>query len=113
MESPHRVVGGALENLANSINNIGDSATKTVEEVGETMMSALDKPFTGLTGIEGPHRAVDAAAKGAIDSGSIFFSEGIIGGAKTAGEGLMKTLDHPLEQIGKGKLGVPEVFKKK
>lgn len=112
MESPHRVVGDALNNLANSVNSIGNSAVKTVEEVGESVMSALDKPFTGVIGFEGPHRAVDAAAKGVVEAGSDFFSVGIIGSAKTAGEGVMKALDHPLEQIGKGKLGVPEMFKK-
>lgn len=112
MEYPHRVVGDALNGLANSVEGIGNSAVRTVEDVGESVMDALDKPFTEITGMEGPHRAVDKAAKGAIDAGVNFASRGIIGSVRSAGEGIMKALDHPLEQIGKGKFEFPDILKK-
>jgi hypothetical protein len=112
MEGPHRVIGNVLDGLADSVDSLGNGAVRTIEDVGESLMSALDKPFAEVTGIQGPHRAIDRAAKGAIDAGVNFASRGIIGSAKTAGEGLMKTLDHPLEQIGKGKFELPKIMKK-
>ena len=112
MQGPHRVIGNILDGLAEGIDGLGNSAVRAIEGVGESVMSALDKPFTGITGIEGPHRAIDKAAKGAIDAGVNVASRGIIGSVRTAGEGLMKALDHPLEQIGKGKVDLPKFMKK-
>jgi len=112
MEGPHRVIGNILNGLANGINGLGNGVVGAIKGVGESLMSALDKPFTGVTGMQGPHRAIDKAAKGAIDAGVNFASQGVIGSAKTAGEGLMETLDHPLEQIGKGKFELPKILKK-
>jgi len=112
MEGPHRVIGNILDGIANGINGLGNGIVGAVKSVGESLMGALDKPFTGVTGMQGPHRAIDKAAKGAIDAGVNFASQGVIGGAKTLGEGLMETLDHPLEQIGKGKFELPKIGKK-
>lgn len=112
MEGPHRVIGNVLDGLAEGIDSLGNGAARAIEDVGESVMSALDKPFTGVTGMQGPHRAIDRAARGVIDSGVNFASRGIIGSAKTAGEGLMKALDHPLEQIGKGKVELPKILRK-
>ena len=112
MEGPHRVIGNIMDGLANGINGLGSGAVKAIEGVGESVMSALDKPFTGVTGMQGPHRAIDQAAKGVINAGVNFASQGIIGSAKTAGEGFMEALDHPLEQIGKGKFELPKIMKK-
>jgi hypothetical protein len=112
MEGPHRVIGNILDGLANGINGLGNGVVGAIEGVGESVMSALDKPFTGVTGMQGPHRAIDKAAKGAIDAGVNLASHGVIGSAKTAGEGLMEALDHPLEQVGKGKFELPKILKK-
>ena len=112
MEGPHRVIGNILDGLAEGIDGLGNGAVRAVEGVGESVMSALDKPFTGVTGMQGPHRVIDKAAKGAIDAGVNFASRGIIASAKTAGEGLMEALDHPLKQIGKGKIELPKILKK-
>ena len=112
MEGPHRVIGKILNGLAAGIDGLGNGAVGAIKGAGESVMSALDKPFTDVTGMQGPHRAIDKAVKGAIDAGVNFASQGIIGSAKTAGEGLMETLDHPLEQIGKGKVELPKFMKK-
>ena len=112
MEGPHRVIGNIMDGLANGINGLGNGVVTAIEGVGESVMSALDKPFTGVTGMQGPHRAIDQAAKGAINAGVNFASQGIIGSAKTAGEGIMEALDHPLEQVGKGKFELPKILKK-
>ena len=112
MEGPHRVIGNIMDGAANGINGLGNGVVGAVEGLGESVMSALDKPFTGVTGMQGPHRAIDKAAKGAIDAGVNFASQGVIGSAKTAGEGLMKALDHPLEQVSKGKFELPKILRK-
>ena len=112
MEYPHRVVGNIADGIANGIDGLGNGVVNAVKGVGESVMSALDKPFTGVTGMQGPHRAIDKAAKGAIDAGVNFASRGVIGSTKTAGEGLMEALDHPLEQVGKGKLELPKFPRK-
>jgi len=112
MEGPHRVIGNIFNDLANGINGLGNGVVGAIEGLGESVMGALDKPFTGVTGMQGPHRAIDKAAKGAIDAGVNFASQGVIGSAKTAGDGLMKALDHPLEQVGKGKFELPQIMRK-
>lgn len=112
MKGPHRVIGDIVDGLVNGINGLGTGVVNAIKGVGESVMGGLDKPFTGVTGMQGPHRAIDKAAKGVIDAGSNFASQGIIGSAKTAGEGLMKALDHPLEQISKGKFELPKILKK-
>lgn len=112
MEGPHRVIGNIMNGVANGIDGLGNGVVGAVEGVGESVMSALDKPFTGVTGMQGPHRAIDKAARGAIDAGVNFARQGIIDSVKTAGEGLMEALDHPLEQIGRGKFELPKILKK-
>ncbi len=112
MEGPHRVIGNIAGGIVNAINGLGNGVVGAIKGVGESVMSALDKPFTGVTGMQGPHRAIDQVARGAIEAGVNFASQGIIGSAKTAGEGLMKALDHPLEQVGKGKFELPKILKK-
>ena len=112
MEGPHRVIENILDGVANGINGLGSGVVGAVKGVGESVMSALDKPFTGVTGMQGPHRAIDHVAKGAIDAGVNFASQGVIGSAKIAGKGLMEALDHPLEQVSKGKFELPKILKK-
>ena len=112
MEGPHRVIGNIVDGIASGINGLGNGVVNAVKGVGESVMSALDKPFTGVTGMQGPHRAIDHVAKGAIDAGVNFASRGIIGSVKIAGEGLMEALDHPLEQISKGKFELPKILRK-
>ena len=112
MEGPHRVIGNILNGLANGINSLGNGVVGAIKGAGESVMSALDKPFTGVTGMQGPHRAIDKVAKGTIGAGVNFASRGIIGSVKIAGEGLMEALDHPLEQISKGKFELPKILKK-
>jgi|GEM_PF-1530524 len=112
MEYPHRVVGNIADGIANGVDGLGNGVVNAVKGVGESVMSALDKPFTGVTGMQGPHRTIDHVAKGAIDAGVNFASQGVIGSTKTVGEGIMEALDHPLEQIGKGKVEMPKIFRK-
>ncbi|MDO9580594.1 MAG: hypothetical protein Q7J06_08510, partial [Bacteroidales bacterium] len=64
------------------------------------IMRALDGPFTGITGKEGPHRIVDRLADGAIDAGVNFVDAGIVGTAQKAGQAIMGALDHLPEQTG-------------
>ena len=109
MEGPHRVIGNIVDGIASGINGLGNGVVNAVKGAGEAVMSSLDKPFTGVTGMQGPHRAIDKVAKGAIDAGVNFASRGIIGSVKIAGEGLMEALDHPLEQISKGKFELPKI----
>ncbi len=112
MEGPHRVIGNFLDGVANGVDSLGNGAVRTIEDAGEGVMSALDKPFTEVTGMQGPHRAVDRAAKGFLDATANLGSRGIVGSAKEAGEGIMRALDHPLEQLDKGKLELPKFMKK-
>lgn len=112
MKGPHRVIGDIADGIANAIDGVGNGLVSAVEGAGESVMGALDKPFTGVTGIQGPHRAIDKAAKEVIEAGHNFASRGVIGSVKTAGEGLMEALDHPLEQVGAGKFELPKILKK-
>lgn len=112
MKGPHRVIGDIANGIADGIDSLGNGAVRAIEGAGESLMSALDKPFTDVTGMQGPHRVIDRAARGAIDAGVNFASRGVIGSVKTAGEGLMEALDHPLEQIGKGKIELPKILRK-
>ena len=112
MKGPHRVIDDIAVGLVNGINGLGNGVVNAVKGAGESVMSSLDKPFTEVTGMQGPHRAIDHVAKGAIDAGVNFASHGIIGSVKIAGEGLMEALDHPLEQMGKGKIELPKILKK-
>lgn len=111
MEGPHRGIGGVVRGVVDGVEGLGNGVVRAVEGAGETVMSALDKPFTEVTGMQGPHRIIDSAAKGIIDAGNNFVNQGIIGSAKIAGEGFMKALDHPLDQLEKGKFEFPKLKK--
>lgn len=109
----HRVADSILDGFAKGATGFVNSAASAVRGVGKSIMAGLDKPFTDLTGREGPHRIADRAADGLIDAGVNLVNQGI-GSAKIAGEGVMKALDHPIEQIEKGvtRLELPKILRK-
>jgi hypothetical protein len=98
--TPHRVVDSIANGVANGVTGLINAAIGAVQGAGESVMKALDMPFTKVTGKEGPHRILDRAADGAVDAGRNFVEAGVIGTAKKAGEGIMHALDQPTEQIG-------------
>jgi len=107
----HRIVDDVLDGLADGAQGLVSSIAGAVRGVGESVMGALDKPFSALLpGKEGPHRIIDRAADGIVSAGVNAVNQGLIGSARIAGEGIMKALDHPLEQI-KG-LELPKLFKR-
>lgn len=113
MEGPHRIVDSVADGVVDAVVGVADGLGRTIRSVGKTVMSALDKlPLAQLTGKEGPHRAIDRLADGGFDSAKNFVEVGIIGTVRIAGKGVMKALDHPIEQIGllEGKL--PKFWKK-
>lgn len=98
--TPHRVIDGIANGIANGAKGLVDSAVNAVKGAGETVMKALDGPFASVTGKEGPHRIVDRAIDGALEAGVNLVDSGFIGSAQKAGEAIMKALDQPPEQIG-------------
>jgi len=113
LATPHRVLDSVANGVANGATGLISSALGAVQSVGETVMKALDTPFTQVTGKEGPHRIIDRAADGAVDAGRNFIEVGVIGTAKKVGEGVMKALDQPPEQIGiPPELGKFQIFKR-
>lgn len=108
----HRVVDSILDGIADGASGFVSSAAGAIKGAGESVMRGLDKPFTQLTGKEGPHRMIDRAVDGVIDSGVNAINQGLIGTAKMAGESVMKALDHPPEQIGLDKAEFPKIFRK-
>jgi hypothetical protein len=111
-EGPHRVIGEVANSVVDGISGFGNGAVGIIEDAGEAAMTALDKPFTDLTGVEGPHRVIDRVAKGTINGFNNFANRGVIDSVKIAGEGVMSALDQPLEQIGKMELKLPKVLGK-
>ena len=109
----HRVVDSIADGLASGVQGFVSSAAGAFRGVGESVMRGLDKPFTDLTGKEGPHRIIDRAADGVAGAGVNALNQGLIGSTKMVGEALMRALDHPLEQIkGLGKMEMPKFFRR-
>jgi hypothetical protein len=107
------VVDSIAEGIANGATGLISAGVSAVKGAAETVMKALDTPFAQVTGKEGPHRIIDRAADGAVDAGVNFIEAGVIGTAKKVGEGAMKALDQPPEQIGiPPDLGKLQIFKK-
>lgn len=100
MATPHRVVDGVGESLANLATSLVNGAAGAVRGVGKTFMGALDAPFRQVTRKEGPHRIADRAADGALNAVTNLLNNGVIGTARAAKEGVMKALDQPCEQLG-------------
>lgn len=100
MATPHRVLDSIADGVVDGVKSLFDAGASAFKSAGETIMGGLDKPFAAITGKEGPHRIVDRLADGALNTVTGFVDNGIIAGAKNAGEAVMKALDHPPEQIG-------------
>lgn len=111
MEGPHRSIDAIANGVADGVRGFMDAAAGAVKNAGKTLMGALDKPFAQVTGKEGPHRIIDRAADGVVDAGTNFIDQGVIGTAKKAGEGIMRALDQPIEQVG-GVIEMPKLFKR-
>jgi len=108
---PHRVVGSLADGVLGGARGLGEAATGAIQGAGKAVMTGLDGPFKAVTGMEGPHRIIDRLADGVHDSVNNFASNGVIGSVKRAGEGIMEALDHPLEQLKLGRLGLPKLPK--
>lgn len=108
----HRVIDSVMDGIADGATGLVSGAANAVRSTGGAVMKGLDKPFTELTGKEGPHRIFDRAANGLLNAVVNAANQGFIGSIRTAGKGIMSALDHPLEQIGKGKMSLPKLFKK-
>jgi len=108
----HRVVANILDGMADAVTGFVNQVALTIKTPGEAVMRGLDKPFTEVTGKEGPHRVVDIVADGAIDAGVNFINQGVVGSAKRFGDAVMTALDQPLEQTGVGKIELPKLFKR-
>lgn len=113
MGAPHRAADEILDGFATGATGFVNSAANTVKSTGESVMRGLDKPFTDLTGRQGPHRVVARLADGIVDAGVNFVNAGIVGSIKMAGDAFMSALDQPIEQLkipaGLGKI---PLFKK-
>lgn len=100
MEAPHRMVGGLADSLANGAKGAISGVLGSVQNAGKSVMTGLDGPFHSVTGKEGPHRIVDRLADGAVNATTNLIEVGAIGTAQKLGEGVMKALDQPIEQLG-------------
>lgn len=98
--TPHRVVDEIAGGIVGGVQGLVDSAAGAVKGAGKRIMTALDRPFTAVTGKEGPHRIVDRLADGAIETGMNFVDQGVFGTVKKGGETIMRALDHLPEQTG-------------
>jgi hypothetical protein len=104
----HRMIDKVADGVANGITGFVGTAAGAIKGLGKSVMTGLDKPFNEITGKEGPHRILDRAADGIVDAGVNFVDNGVVGTARTAGKGIMRALDQPLEQIkGMGKFEMP------
>lgn len=111
----HRAVDNVLDGVANGATGVVNSIAGAFRGAGASIMGGLDKPFSDLTGKQGPHRMIDRAANGVLNAGTNFFNNGVVGSMRTAGKGVMAALDHPLEQLGMGKTGkmeLPKIFRR-
>jgi hypothetical protein len=100
MPAPHRIIDGVVNGIADGVNKLGNSLLGTVTSAGHEVMNALDKPVAQVTKKQGPHRAVDKALDGAAAALQNVGQSGVVGSLKTVGEGVMKALDHPVDQFG-------------
>lgn len=98
---PHRLLDSIADGLVGGVDGFGNAAVSAVQNAGKAVMGGLDKPFSAVTGREGPHRIIDRAADGATDAVKNIASTGFVGSIRTLGKGIMSALDHPLEQIKK------------
>lgn len=105
-EAPHRVIGSLADGVATGLRGLGEAASGAVQAAGKAVMTGLDGPFKSITGMEGPHRAIDRLADGAHGAVNNWMGNGVIGSMRIAGEALMKALDHPLAQM---KFGFPKL----
>lgn len=108
---PHRVVGSLVDGVAEGVKGLGEAATGALQGAGKAVMTGLDGPFKSITGMEGPHRIVDRMADGVHDSVNNAVGDGIIGSVRIAGEAIMDALDHPMEQLKLGRIGLPKLPK--
>lgn len=108
----HRVAANIMDGLADAVTGFVNQVATTIKTPGEAVMKGLDKPFTEITGKEGPHRVVDIVADGAIDAGVNFINQGVVGSARKFGDAVMAALDQPLQQTGLGKIELPRIFKR-
>lgn len=99
METPHRIVDSVVNGIAGGATGLVSSLASAVKGAGEGLMAGLDKAFPKFATKAGPHRIADYAADGIVDAGVNLVNQGLIGSAKIAGEGFMKALDQPLDQV--------------
>ncbi len=109
MEYPHRVVGGVADGLVSGVRGLGNSLVGAVKGGGAALTSAIDRPFQMVMHKPGPIKVVDTLANSALDAGVNFVDKGIVGSVQIVGNGIMKALDQPLDEIGKGGFSMPKL----
>lgn len=98
--TPHGVAGSILDGLADGAKGLVSTITGGVQGVGNSLQSALDGPFKAVGGPEQPLRAVESLLDGIIGSAQNVINAGAVGSLQMAGRGIVKALDHPVEQFG-------------
>lgn len=99
-DTPHRMIDSVAGSITNGAQGMVGSLASTIRGAGGTLMRELDKPFTSITGKEGPHRVIGRLADGAVDTAAYFVNTGLIGTVQKGAESIMRALDQPVEQIG-------------
>jgi hypothetical protein len=94
------MVDELLDGAADGVSGAIRTAANGVQQVGETIMSALDAPVKKVTNKAGPHRIIDEGLDGAVGAGVNAITNGGFGSARIMGEGISKALDNPANQLG-------------
>ena len=99
MATPHRIVDGAADGLAEGAKGLIGTIADGLKGAGESLMRALDGPPQQLLGREGPHRIMDRFNDGFVDGARHAYKE-TVQALQITGEGLQSALDHPPQNVG-------------
>lgn len=99
-QGPHRAIDSALDGLANGAKGVIGSIASGVKSAGEAVMTGLDGPIRDTLKTRGPHRVIDEVLDGQVEAVTNAWSNGAIGSLQMIGEGVMRGLDIPVEDIG-------------
>lgn len=111
MQAPHRMIGQIGDGITTGVKAAVGGVAGAVQGAGKSIVRGVDTPFKTAIGKESPLHIVDALADGVVNAGVNFIDNGVIGSAQILGEGVMKALDKPYEQLAGG-LTMPKFGKK-